>query len=408
MKKQLILSLIAVPLINAYSITLEETLNIAEKNATKIKLSDKDIEKVEAQIKEAKSNIMPQVSITGSYTRWDPNYITGFTPKNQYSVKVGATQKIFDYQVFNLIKVAESNLELQKVIKEDIKQQVKDTARRLFLTSLTYREIMKIKEENLKYWQENYKYVEAKYNAGLLAKYDFMRASSQLQSAIADYENAKANYEKSIEDLKRFLMIENITPPEGNLEKLTYNKEINIENNTVLKVINQQKKVAQQQVEYQKSVNYPSLSAFLNYQTNNQVKYPSTSEVWKKGYNLGLSINWTLFDGFAKDSRVLQANIDKTKNEVNYQDKIMELKTTLNKTLADIKALEHQLKANEENLKVAKEALRLSTERFKANIANTLEVLESENNYQSAQLTYINTLYNYNLKILDLMNLNGE
>ena len=65
MKKQLILSLIAVPLINAYSITLEETLNIAEKNATKIKLSDKDIEKVEAQIKEAKSNIMPQVSITG-------------------------------------------------------------------------------------------------------------------------------------------------------------------------------------------------------------------------------------------------------------------------------------------------------------------------------------------------------
>jgi len=86
----------------------------------------------------------------------------------------------------------------------------------------------------------------------------------------------------------------------------------------------------------------------------------------------------------------------------------MELKTTLNKTLADIKALEHQLKANEENLKVAKEALRLSTERFKANIANTLEVLESENNYQSAQLTYLNTLYNYNLKIFDLMNLNGE
>jgi outer membrane protein TolC len=408
MKKQLILSLIAVPLINAYSITLEETLNIAEKNATKIRLSDKDIEKVEAQIKEAKSNIMPQASITGSYTRWDPNYIIGFTPKNQYSAKAGLTQKIFDYQVFSLIKVAESNLELQKVIKEDIKQQVKDTARRLFLTSLTYKEIMKIKEENLKYWQENYKYVEAKYNAGLLAKYDFMRASSQLKSAIADYENAKANYEKSIEDLKRFLMIEDITPPEGNLEKLTYNKEINIENNTALKVINQQIKVAQQQVEYQKSANYPSLSAFLNYQANNQVRFPSASEVWKKGYNLGLSLNWILFDGFAKDSRVLQAKIDKTKNEISYQDKIMELKTTLNKILADIKALEHQLKANEENLKVAKEALRLSTERFKANIANTLEVLESENNYQSAQLTYLNTLYNYNLKIFDLMNLNGE
>ena len=406
--KKTIFGLIAILFINAYSITLEETLNIAEKNATKIKLSDKDIEKVEAQIKEAKSNILPQVSITGSYTRWDPSYITGSTPKNQFSAKVGLTQKIFDYQVFNLIKVAQANLELQKVIKEDIKQQVKDTARRLFLTSLTYKEIMKIKEENLKYWQENYKYVEAKYNAGLLAKYDFMRASSQLQSAIADYENAKANYEKSIENLKRFLMIENITPPEGNLEKLSYNKEINIENNTALKVINQQIKVSQQQVEYQKSANYPSLSAFLNYQTNNQVKYPSTSEVWKEGYNLGLLLNWTLFDGFAKESRILQSKIDKTKNEIIYQDKIAELKASINKTLADIKALEQQLKANEENLKVAKEALKLSTERFKAGIANTLEVLDSENNYQSAVLTYLNTLYNYNLKIFDLMNLNGE
>jgi hypothetical protein len=51
-------------------------------------------------------------------------------------------------------------------------------------------------------------------------------------------------------------------------------------------VIKQQIIVAQQQVEYQKSANYPSLSAFLNYQTNNQVKYPSTSEVWKKATTL--------------------------------------------------------------------------------------------------------------------------
>ncbi len=391
-----------------YAITLDEALSIAEKNATNIKLNEKDIEKAELQIKEAKSNILPQVNLTGSYTRWDPNYISGFTPKNQYNAKLGLNQKIFDYQIFSLIKTAKENAQLYKTIKEDIKQQIKDTTRRLFLTALVNKEIVKIKEESLKYWQVNAKYIEEKYNAGLLAKYDYMRAVSQLKSAESDYEIAKANYEKSIEDLKRFLMVEDITPPEGILDKISFTDDVNIQNNTTLKVIKSQINLAQAQIEYQQSANYPSLSAFLNYQANNQIKFPQNEEVWKKGYNLGLSLNWQIFDGFAKDSRVLQAKVDKSKYEISLQDKIMELKTALNKTKADLKSLEIQLQADKENLKVAQEALRLSTERFKANITNIVEVLESQNNYLLAQLNYLSTLYNYNQKIYDLMNLSGK
>ncbi len=406
--KKLILFSLFLSFSTTYSITLDEALSIAEKNATNIKLNAKDIEKAELQIKEAKSSILPQINLTGSYTRWDPNYISGFTPKNQYNAKIGLNQKIFDYQIFNLIKIAKENMELYKVIKEDIHQQIKDTTRRLFLVTLANKEILKLKEESLKYWQVNAKYIEEKYKAGLLAKYDYMRALSQLKSSEADYEIAKTNYEKSIEDLKRFLMVEDITPPEGRLDKFSFTEDVNIENSTSLKVLKSQINLAKKQIEYQQSTNYPSLSAFINYQVNNQIKFPQNEEIWKKGYNLGISLNWQIFDGFAKDSRVLQSKIDKSKYEVSLQDKTMELKTTLNKTKADLKSLEIQLIADEENLKVAQEALRLSTERFKSNITNIVEVLDSQNNYLSAQLKYINTLYNYNQKVYDLMNLNGK
>jgi outer membrane protein TolC len=406
MKK--IISAILISYCSSFAITYDEVLSIAEKNATSIKITEKDIEKVQVQIKEAYSNIYPQINLTGTYTRWDPNYISGFTPKNQYSAKLGLSQKIFDYQVFSLIKVAKENLQLQQTIKEDIKQKVKDTARRLFLNSLYYKEVMKIKEENLKYWQENYKYVEEKYKSGLISKYDYMRSSSQLQTAIADYENSKANYEKSIEQLKRFLMVDDITPPEGKIEKLTIPQEVNTENNTEIKVILSQIKASEKQVEYQKSANYPTVSAFANYQTNNQVKFPSNSEVWKKGYNLGLSLNWTIFDGFAKESRVLQAKIDKSKYEISLQDKIKEVESNIKQAQIDLKALQIQIQTDEKNLEVAKESLRLSTERFKANITNTLEVLESQANYLNTQISYLTTLYQYNLRIFDLMNLIGK
>ncbi|MEJ5172214.1 MAG: TolC family protein [Hydrogenothermaceae bacterium] len=409
MKKLAFISLVTLCFGSAQAITYEEVISIAEKNATNIKLTEKDIEKTEYQLKEAKGNILPSLILTASYTRWDPNYISGFTPKNQYSAKAGLTQKIFDYQIFSLIKLSKVSVETQQVIKEDVKQKVKDTARRLFLISLLNKEIVKIKEENLKYWQENYRYIEAKYKEGLLAKYDFMRASSQLQSAIADYESSKADYEKSVEDLKRFLMLEDITPPEGQLTQLTADVDTSrIEDNTEIRVLKAQLKLADHQIDYQKAANYPSLSAFLNYQTNNQRNFPAGNEIWKKGYNLGLSLNWQLFDGFAKDSRVLQARVDKSKYEIQLQDKIKEVQTEINKTLIDIKALQTQLQAERSNIEVSRESLRLSTERFKANITNLLEVLESQINYQNANLSYLNVLYNYNLKVFDLMNLVGK
>lgn len=406
MKKIFIISLSLFGL--SYGITLEETVAIAEKNATNIKLSQMDVLKTEAQIKEATGNILPSILLTGTFTRWDPNYISGFTPKNQYSAKLGLTQKIFDYQIFSLIKLAQTNKETQEVIKEDIKQKVKDTARRLFLTALVNREIMNIKEENLKYWQENYRFVEAKYNAGLVAKYDFMRASSQLQSAIADYESAKVNYQKSLEDLKRFLMVDEITQPEGSLQKLNFSFEENIENNTELRVLKEQIKLAQSQINYQKSANYPSLSAFINYQTNNQRNFPAGNEIWKKGYNFGLSLNWQIFDGFIKDSRVLQSQIDKSKYQIQLEDKIKQIQTEISKAKLDLNSIETQIRAQEENLKTAKEALRLSTERFKAGVATTLEILDSQTNYQNAQLSYIMAIYSYNMKVLDILNLTGK
>lgn len=392
----------------SYGITLEQTVELAQNMATSIKLSQLDLEKTEAQIREARSNILPSLLITGTYTKWDPSYISGFTPKNQYSVKAGLSQKVFDYQVFSLMKVAKTNKETQEVVMQDIKQQVKDTARRLFLTAVFNREVMRIKEENLSYWQENHRFVEAKYNTGVLAKYDLMRSYSQLQSAIAEFENAKATYQKSVEDLKRFLMLETITDPEGKLEKINFQIDENIENNTYLKVLKAYIKLSQTQVEYQKSSNYPSLSVFFNYQTNNQRNFPAGNEIWKKGYNFGISLNWQVFDGFAKDSKVLQAQIDKSKYEVQLQDKIKELQSELVKAKLDIKSLEVQLASEEENLKVARESLRLSTERFKAGIANMLEVLESQANYHNSQLSYISSLYSYNIRVFDLLNLNGK
>lgn len=395
----------------SYGITLQEALSIAQQNATNIKITQIEVKKAEAQIKEAYSSILPSISLTATYNRWDPNYIFGFTPINQYSGKVGLTQKIFDRQVYTLIELAKTNQKLQESIKKDITQKVIDTTRRLYLTVIINRELYNIKQENLNYWQENFRFVEEKYKAGIISKYDYIRAYSQLQSAVADKEKAKASYLKSIEDLKRFLMLEQMSEPEESLSKVEFDiTDItdDIDGNTELTVIKAQVELAERNIQNSKSANYPNLSAFLNYQVNNQFDFISRSEVWRKGYSLGLSLNWQIFDGFAKESRIIQSQLDRTKYEVQLQDKLVEIQTEIKKAKFDIQALKSQLVAEEENLRAAKEALRLSTERFKAGIATTIEVLESQTNYHITQINYLSTLYNYNLRVFDILNLTGK
>ncbi|GAB6072063.1 TolC family protein [Venenivibrio stagnispumantis] len=396
----------------SYASTYEEVIQLATQRATDIKLSEEDIKKIEYQIKEAKSNLYPSLSITGSYTRWDPNYISGFTPKNQYNAKLTLSQTIFDQSIFETLNIAKKSLKLQNATKENVKINVIDTARRLYYDALYKKSVLKQKEENLKYWQENLKLVENKYQVGQVAKYDYMTAKAQYQSAISDLELAKANYEKSIIELKRFLFKEDLTPPEGELSKIDYNLDEDfdklLEENPDIKVLKEQIAVQDSQIKLEEVANNPTVSFQANYQTNNIMKFPQNEEAWKKGYNFNISANMVIFDGFKKDSRVMQAKIDKTKYNIQLEDKKNSVKAQIKEALQDLNALQKQIDANKANLEASEEALRLSTERYKVGVANIVELLQSKSNYETAKLNYLTSIYSYNLRLFDLMKLIGK
>jgi outer membrane protein len=68
--------------------------------------------------------------------------------------------------------------------------------------SYTKRQLVKLQEENLDYWEENYKRVSAKFSAGVVPKVELLRAQSQLEQARAQLEQAKADYLKGCGELQ--------------------------------------------------------------------------------------------------------------------------------------------------------------------------------------------------------------
>ncbi len=387
-----------------FSLTLDRALELAIKNHTSSKLSLLDIEKARENIKKARAGILPQLSFSYSYTRLGGELAFGFTPKNRHSYTFELDQAIFDKSVFEGLSLARNQEELQRLVYEDVLREVQFQTKQLFYALLYKKEVVKIAQENLRYWEENLRLAQTKFEAGILPKVELMRAKAQLEKVKADFEKAVADYKKSLEDFKSFLKYEGEDiEPEGELKAIEYKQEDYeklLENNSTIKVAKKSLEVLEKAVEVQKAQYYPSLSAFATYQGNTARLGGSDKMV--EGYTFGVRFNYKIFDGFAREANVAQAKLDVLKQMENLKDVETSQRAELKKTLLDLESLKAQLRALELSLESAKESLRLSTERYKFGVASQLEVLDAINNYNSLLESYYYTLYLYNTSLARL------
>ncbi len=392
----------------AEAITLEQALELARKRANQIRLSELDIKKAEEEIKRARAGILPQVSISYNYTYFGQDLALGFTPHNRQNAVLQLNQTIFNKQVFELIKLANIQRELQSLIKEDVQRTLESQVKDLFYGLLYRKELIKLQKENLDYWEENYRVVSAKFSAGVVPKVELLRAQSQLEQARSQLEQARADYLRALEDFKALLKLEGNVEPEGTLELKEFNpKEEELlqalkEKNSTLRVSNKAVELAQGTVELKRAQNLPTVNGFANYQVFTGKRSPVGDTDWLKGYSFGVSINYLIFDGFSRKAEISGAEIDLLKQRENLLQLEYDLRARLRSTLLSINSLQIQIRAVQSSLEFAKEGLRLSTERYRLGVGSQLELLEARANYNNLLANYYILLYQYNSSLASL------
>jgi outer membrane protein len=392
----------------AGAITLEQALELARKRANQIRLSELDIKKAEEEIKRARAGILPQVSVSYNYTYFGQDLALGITPHNRQSAVLQLNQAIFNKQVFELIKLANIQRELQSLIKEDVQRTLESQVKDLFYGLLYRKELVKLQEENVNYWEENYRVVSAKFSAGVVPKVELLRAQSQLEQARSQLEQARADYLRALEDFKALLKLEGDVEPEGTLELKEFSlKEEELlqdlkEKNSTLRVAKKSVELAQGTVELKRAQNLPTVNGFANYQlfTGRRSFFGSTEQL--KGYSFGVSINYLIFDGFSRKAEISGAEIDLLKQRENLLQLDYDLRARLRSTLLSINSLKAQIKAVQSSLEFAKEGLRLSTERYRLGVGSQLELLEARANYNNLLANYYLLLYQYNSSLAGL------
>jgi len=392
----------------AGAITLEQALELAKERANQIRLSELDIKKAEEEIKRARAGILPQVSVSYNYTYFGQDLALGFTPRTRQSAVLQLNQTIFNKQVFELIKLANIQRELQSLIKEDVQRTLESQVKDLFYGLLYRKELVKLQEENLAYWEENYRVVSAKFSAGVVPKVELLRAQSQLEQARSQLEQARADYLRALEDFKALLKLEGNVEPEGTLELKGFSlKEEELlqalkEKNSTLRVSKKAVELAQGTVELKRAQNLPTVNGFANYQLFTGKRSPVGDTEPLKGYSFGVSINYLIFDGFSRKAEISGAELDLIKQRENLMQLEYDLRARLRGILLSINSLKTQIRAVQSSLEFAKEGLRLSTERYRLGVGSQLELLEARANYNNLLANYYLLLYQYNSSLASL------
>jgi outer membrane protein len=392
----------------ASAITLEQALELAKERANQIRLSELDIKKAEEEIKRVRAGILPQVSFSYNYTYFGQDLALGTTPHHRQSAVLQLNQTIFNKQVFELIKLANIQRELQSLIKEDVQRTLQSQVKDLFYGLLYRKELVKLQEENLDYWEENHRIVSAKFSAGVVPKAELLRAQSQLEQAKAQLEQARVDYLRALEDFKALLKLDGSVELEGTLELKEFSlKEEELlqalkEKNSTLRVSKKAVELAQGTVELKRAQNLPTVNGFASYQLFTGKRSFVGDTEWLRGYSFGVSINYLIFDGFSRKAEISGAELDLLKQRENLLQLEYDLRARLRGILLSINSLKTQIKAVQSSLEFAKEGLRLSTERYRLGVGSQLELLEARANYNNLLANYYLLLYQYNSSLASL------
>lgn len=397
------------------TLTLEQCVQIALKHNPSIFLAEGGLESSQAQLKLSRSAYMPQISGAASAARNGGTFLFGPIARSGYfdnfSAGFTADQTIFDFGK-TISKVAASS-DLVHVSDQNLRSAKEDVILNTHISYFNYLAAVRVQvvdSETVNQALEHLRQARAFYKAGTVPQYDVVDAQVEVANARVNLIQAKNNVKIARVQLENVL---GINLPEGftlddNME-VTY-VDVNMDKAIETALKNRPELLASRaQVQANKALlteawtqNLPSVSATAGYKWNGadpQPLFPS--------WNVGLTFSVPIFEGFALDAGIDQATANLKSAEASNEIVMQTL-------YLDVQQQEYVLQEARENIvaqkkleEQASEALRLAVGEYNSGTGSALEVTDAQVTLANARISYIQSLYNYNVSYAKLQRAMG-
>jgi len=398
-------------------ITLKEALDIAMSENLTVQVADREITRQKYAKKGTYADLFPQVSASGSFQRTiakQKMYMDGMEGMdggitvgrdNNWSVGFSASMPLVDVSLWKSLQISAQDVELAVEKARSSRIEMADQVRQAFYTILLAQESVEVYKDALENASRNYTDIERKFNEGLVAEYDLIRANVNVKNAepnVYDAENSLilANWQlKALLGLDLEMKIECLGSLSEYEEKMQYylsDGKFNLLDNSDLIQLdiqyNQLEKTRQMQI----AQYYPTLNASFSYQwnaMNNDFKFSDYK--WDPYSVVGLTLSIPIYSGGKRLN-----NIKQTRTNLE-QLNLQRLETERNLTVAARQSSDQmntslkQFTAASAGVEEAEKSYTITMERYNTGNGTLLEINDAQLSLTQARLNMNQAIYNY-------------
>lgn len=390
-------------------ITVDDCVKMALEHNPRIasQMMSKDIYK--NKIAQAWANYFPTLNLGLSYSKNDM-LVTNFKfPMQKYSQyyipQVGVDWLLFDFgKTSSQAGVARKTYEAaEDTLQENINDiicQVK-TAYYNLLFALQQ---VSVYEDTVMNYEIHLQQAEAYYDIGSKAKIDVSTAKYNLDNAKLGLIQAKNTVKTAYANLNNAMGVPEFT--DYNINERLDSKIYDVKFNDMLEKSYEQRPellAAKKKVEGSKilirSTKYaflPDLSGFGSYSRGG--KQPDTDY----GYQIGAKLSYTGTNLYLLKKQVDEAKLTYKKDLADLETVRQTVYLQVKQAYIDLQNAQESVPVARSSMMVAKEQYELASGRYKVGMGDAIELKDAETTYRNSQLSYYNTLMQYNIAASNL------
>lgn len=403
------------------AITLQQAIELGQQNNQELQVAQLNLERSQWVLQEAIAGRYPTVSFESAFNRNDSSSrelsikASPFGNGDGDTISTTLTSRInLNYNLYNAgsteaqVRIAEAQIEFNRLEYEKVKEKV-----RLDVTTDYYKlqsadadvGIQTQAVENAITSLRDAKLLE---EAGLGTKFDVLRSRVDLADAQQKLISAIAQQKVARRQLtQRLSLAQQAEVFAADQILVTKQWSCSLEDSIIKAYRNRseleqfltQRTIEENQQIVDDSNIKPEINFFANYDLLGVLDddLPPTD-----GFQLGVNLQWTLFDGGKAKARVEQNEIDQDLAETQFTDQRNKIRFEVEEAYYNLQANLQNIQTANESVNLAQESLELARLRFGAGVGTQTDVINSQTDLTRARGNLLRAIVDYNLSLATL------
>ena len=396
-------------------LTLEECIAIALEAQPRVQATLADYAAARYRVNQAFAPLLPQLSGVVSTTRSHlPVFVTNSAGQNipttqsrdfneSFLAQAQLSQLLFDFG--KNLAATDAARKLAEVAVEDVelqRQLISLTVKEAYTNTLFSQRLIRVQEQAVERAELNLRSAKGFFDVGTRPKSDVARAEVDVANARVDLIRARNALRQAIVALNTAMAID-VDSPTQILDNLIY-QPISLDRQQLRADSLRQRPEYRQSKLRQAAAEATERQTFRNFfpDVTGTGAYGGARSTFDASWTVGLSLNWTLFDGGNRIAKYQEAKANSEGARARVKSTELDIVQNVEQAQIAVEEAQERIQAAQTLVASAQENFRLAQGRFDAGVGTILELTDAQLALTQAQNTESQALADYRIALARL------